>query len=200
MNAVIQKSEYWNGGWMDSTEKASYVGTNYHDFYTYVLYFTAPEFQGISKAVNVELGMTAGGDVKTPTLRWALCTSGANKALYVDTYAEVTDEYQVASGVFTTGKLSSVSSGQTIGIQTSMLKAGQEYVLFVWGYAPPSDPEWAKVMSISNHEVSVEVIGGIVRVSIGGEIRVGTPVVKHEGQIHACMVGVIRNGEFSPGT
>ena len=199
MKAVILRSEFWNGGWINSTDRTSYVGTNYNDYYTYAMHFTAPEFIGISKSVDVLLGMTSGGDNKTPTLRWALCTSDANKALYVDNHEEVTDEYQIASGIFATGKLSSIVSYQQFSIRTDKVKPLQEYTLFIWGYAPPSAPEWADILATPYHTVSVETIGGIVHLVINGAVRIGTPVVKHGGEIRGCMAGAIRNGKFRPG-
>ena len=138
--SIIAHNRAHGTGWVGyATDTTGYAGSNYSEYNTYLLKFTTPAFVGVSESVAIKLGIVKNaGD--PPTLRYALCTSDANKASYCNTYSAVSDAYQIETGTKTFEGLSSGVTYHTITIPTAKLKPSTTYYLFLWAYTPTSNP------------------------------------------------------------
>ena len=170
LKGSIVSQNYYSGGWVGYRNTSAYAGTNQSAYYPYILKFTTPDFLGASESVTFTLGMTKGTGA-TPTLRYALCTSDANKTNYQDTNAAVTDANQIAAGTFKTGTLSTAVTLQTLSISTAKLEPSKTYYLFLWGYASQSSPAWVTVNDTSYHAVSVAYNSGLARIGDGSNMN-----------------------------
>jgi hypothetical protein len=162
-NGTVLGQKFWNGGWVPDDgyqNDAAYAGTNYNYWYPYILKFTAPELVGASEKVEMTL-YVGDGNGASPTLRWALCSSDANKDLYRDTNGDVADPYQLASGTVTMENVAS-NNYQTITVKTSKIRSGETYYLFLWGYASPDNPQWITVYGANNHTAVIYGASGSV--------------------------------------
>lgn len=125
-------------------------------YYATLTKFKTPSFSGTSS--NISLLMYIVGVLgNSPTLRYALCTSDVNKGSYVNTYSAVSDPYQVASGTVTFTNISpSANNYETISIDTSGVKGGETYYLYLWASTPTSNPSFVSVQG-SNYHRSITV-------------------------------------------
>ena len=198
----IVGQRYWNGSWHGYRVNAAYAGTNVERYYPYILKFTVPEFAGVS--LSVAFALACNGDANyegagaSPTLRWALCDSEENYEMYRDTHSEVADSHQMASGTVTIENVAT-SKLLELTINTSQVKSGVTYYLFLWGHAAPENPEWITISATDYHTVTLNSVAGAVRVKIVGTVSSCMVVVKTGGALKTCMVGIIQNGKFCPG-
>ena len=155
-------------GWTAYSTNAAYAGASSSNQYVYLLKFTTPAFKGNSSKITFNLAVgkqsaTAG------TLRYAVCTSDANKFSYNNTTSAVTDSNALKSGTFSYSGLTSGVNTISFTVATNGLKSEQTYYLFIWGSSSTSD--WVTVYAIDSnnwHSISLEYNeGGLVYIANG---------------------------------
>lgn len=116
----------------NAAKYAGYAGGS--SYYAYVLKFTTPDFLGVSEslAFSLLLNQGMGTDV---TLRYALCTSDANKNDYCGTKTAVSDSYQITTGTTKLNDMSSTVVRHTVNVSTAKLKPETTYYLILWAYS-----------------------------------------------------------------
>lgn len=117
-----------------STKNAAFGGYTGGKYYVYVLKFTIPNFNGLSKTMNFDMYINNQSGQKTANLRYAICDSDENAKNYMGTASGVSDPHQKASGVISIQDLSGTTKKHTIEINTTNLKTGGTYYLFLWSY------------------------------------------------------------------
>lgn len=198
---IVLGQKHWNGNWepkegYEST-KTDYAGSNYNYYYPFILKFQAPAFLGVSQALDITLNVSKGNS-NTTRLRWALCDSDENLEMYRGTNGEVADSHQLVTGIVTMENMAS-DVYRSIHIETTKVRSGGTYYLFLWGYAPQTAPEYIKVRAPAGHTITLSIVSGIVHVKVNGKVISCMPIVKTGGKLMACMAGSIKNGKFSPG-
>ena len=173
--------------WVYSTGDSAYAGATGGTVYgVTVLRFDVPAFSGLSEAVDVALISYTGLGTDV-TLRWALCTSDANRELYMKTTEEVADSYQVGSGTISIPDVTSTSEARKFQVPTTKIKGGNTYYLFLWAYNQTGLSIRAASSGWGEHSVSVGYNLGVVRlkdkrymvyVKLGGVARQMIPYVK----------------------
>ncbi len=171
------------------TASSAYVGYGSSTvFYPYALKFTAPEFVGVSSAVEFSLSMYGGyrnGNTSSSVnLRWALCASDSNINSY-NTAGTVPDANQIVSGTVTFDGLSSSTSAiKTLNIPTTALNSGGTYYLILWGNNSGGySGDTATMNAASKHSAvldSSDAISGVVRIDTGSGWVTATPYI-HNG-------------------
>lgn len=156
-----------------STTQAAYAGWSYSTYYPYILKITTPDFSGISSALVFSLSILRGKrDWSYSTecgLQWALCASDANFAMYDDTWAEVVEDNQLATGTITFDSLTDAYTAQTLTIPATGLQSNTSYYLILWAYNPKSqyDMEYCTLNTAANHSVVLECAQGLVYIDNG---------------------------------
>lgn len=117
-----------------STKNPAFGGYTSGKYYVYVLKFTIPNFNGLSKTIKFDMYMNNQSGQKTANLRYAICDSDENAKNYMGTASGVSDPHQKASGVISIQDLSGTTKKHTIEINTTNLKTGGTYYLFLWAY------------------------------------------------------------------
>lgn len=121
----------YNGGWTSYGQVQVYAGYSNSTKYAACINVLTPAFSGKSKSIVFTLrGNTfrpSGGD---PVLRWALCSSDANKQSYVNPGAVTSDQYQIATGTIT---FTDENKDTGLTIETDSLKGETNYYLMLWG-------------------------------------------------------------------
>lgn len=161
-----------------NTTDAAYAGRNELDqYYAYVLKFTTPEFQGVSQNIDVAIWMYNNLNDTTVTLRYALCTSDANKTSYVNTSEIVSDTNQIATGTVTFDELALsldalaiAKKSQTFSIETEKVESNKTYYLFLWAF--DSEDTGVEIISATSdyyggHSVSIGYNSGIIYIDNG---------------------------------
>lgn len=166
--ATIVGQSCYNYGWHIYKDTAMYAGKTESYYYPYVLQFTTPKFVGTSESLAVTLGASKGYG-NPVTLRYAICTSDANRGSYLGTYDPVTDTNQIVTGTWTMSDLESSSKPYSIDIATNKLKASTTYYLFLWGYDASS--MWVIVSKIANHTVTLNYNDGLVYIYDGSSFK-----------------------------
>ena len=123
-----------NGAW--ATENSSaYAGSATGYYYTTKITFKTPSFSGTPGSITFKLAMSqfVGTSVN---LRYAICSSDANKASYCNTFSAVSDANLIIAGTanitgLTTG-LSASELYKEITINASELASNKTYYLFLW--------------------------------------------------------------------
>lgn len=131
VTGVIEGQAYSYTTLGDYANKSGYAGYSGSSYYTNAIKFTTPDFVGASESIEIGLIMRTGVGASA-TLRYAVCTSDANKAAYMSTTDDVTDENQIATGTVTFEDLKSDSQKRTFTIATSKIKPNATYYLFLW--------------------------------------------------------------------
>lgn len=116
-----------------SVSPACYAGYNNYNYYAYVLKFTTPTFAGASESINFNFWMYKGVGT-TVRLRYAICSSDANKTLYCETSSAVTDSYQITTGTVSFSNMTTTTESRTLTVSTTGLQSNQTYYLILWAY------------------------------------------------------------------
>lgn len=158
---IMQASN--GNSWAYTTGEAIYAGATGGTVYgVAILRFDVPAFAGVSESLDVALisyiGM--GADV---TLRWALCTSDANRELYMKTTEEVADDNQIGSGTVTIPDVTSTSVARKFQVPATKIKGGNTYYLFLWAYNQTGLSIRAASSDWGEHSVSIGYNLGVFR-------------------------------------
>lgn len=141
-----------------STSNADYAGYNGSAYYGYVLKFAVGALPGTSVGVDVKLRMYQGIGTNA-TMRYALCTSDANKANYVGVSGAVEDVHQIAAGTVTFENLTKDRAVSSIIIDTDRIASNTEYYLFLWADGQTGITVEAVTNGWGDHAVAVRVNG-----------------------------------------
>ena len=100
--------------------------------YTTIIKFKTPSFSGKTSKLTVTFptqNISGYYNSQWPDIRYALCTSDANKQKYRDTTSAVSDTYQLLSGY------KEIAAGNTVTLtfETSALQPNTHYYVFIWG-------------------------------------------------------------------
>lgn len=114
-------------------KNAAYAGYNGTAYYAYILKFTTPAFTGASEGVSFGIWMNQGWGTDV-TLRYAICSSDANKNSYCGTTGAVSDSNQITSGTVSLKGMSSTQEKRTVTVTTAKLKQNTTYYLILWAY------------------------------------------------------------------
>lgn len=162
---------YSTDGWVYGTDNRSYAGfAGGVQYAVSILRFDAPAIPGTVKNLNVSLIMTKGinSDV---TLRWALCTSDANREKYRSTYGEVADENQIASGTIHIEGLTGTGETRLFDIPVENIGKGTWY-LILWAGDEGGGIFLEPVSSDKgNYSVSIICTGGILWIKTAGGVK-----------------------------
>lgn len=122
-----------SGAFGDYGISHAYAGANSSNYYVGIIKFETPAFTGRFERLDISLYVKSQYHANIK-LRYALCSSDANKLNYRQTYGEVDDEYQIASGIFSmTGMSTSAWKNYDLTIEPSTMNPGTEYYLIFWG-------------------------------------------------------------------
>lgn len=122
-----------SGSFGDYKVAASYAGANSSNWYVNAMKITTPEFSGKFQQLDLSLYIKSNYHANI-NLRYALCTSDANKLDYRKTYNEVEDEYQIASGILSmTGLSTSTYKHFSLTLEPETMQSGTDYYLIFWG-------------------------------------------------------------------
>ena len=135
----------------------------------YVLRFDIPEFKGMSESLEIEL-VCSSGVGENAQLRYALCTSDANRGLYQNTQGNVSDSNQIATGTVTFSGMSSNVVKRSFKVPTTKVKAGIWY-LFLWAYNETGLSIRAVNSDWGNHSVTLNYNIGVVRIKTASGVK-----------------------------
>lgn len=167
---IVSHNRSHGSAWVGyNTTDYGYAGSNYSEYNTYILKFTVPEFVGVSESVAISLSMVQSSGGASVTLRYALCTSDANKDKYCDTYSAVSDTYQVKSGTIALTDLVTSGSYKTITIDTSKVSSNSTYYLVLWAYTSTSDPNHVQFprLDLTTPSITLNYNTGLVYIDNG---------------------------------
>ncbi len=132
-NCTLVGQTYNNSAWGSyNPGQACWAGNDQGDSYTTIIKFTTPSFSGRSTRLTVSFPtkhISGYYNSQWPDIRYALCSSDANKAAYRNTTSAVSDPYQIASGY----KEITAGDPVTLTFDTSVLKANTSYYVYIWG-------------------------------------------------------------------
>lgn len=147
--AIIGQSHRSNG-YSNGVAYAGYFDSLYYD---YVMKFELPSFTGISDSITFNIKMY-NSDYTTSTLRYAICTSDANRSLYKNHgNAVYDDEYQIVSGVVTFENVNQ-DTVKSFTVMTGGLIPSETHYLFLWSYAASTLMN-VSIRDISQHTISI---------------------------------------------
>lgn len=166
---------YTVAGWHSYKSAAMYAGktnttANGTKYFPYMLKFKTPDFIGASESLTITYYAVkvSGTD---PTLRWALCSSDANKVSYYGTAGAVADTYRLASGKVNHTNISSAKKAFTINISIKTLQPSTTYYLYLWGGDTTTASTLITVSATSNHTVTLAYNAGLVYIDNGGSLE-----------------------------
>lgn len=140
--------------WTIYASYEAYAGYGAGYYYVYILKFETPSFSGISEKIAINFkAINANTSTTTASIRYALCTSDANKDNYKYTNGAVTDSYQIASGTISVSCSSTTGTSNTLSINTSSLSSNTTYYLYFWANGPGISS--FRVGTTNNHSVSL---------------------------------------------
>lgn len=171
LTATDLMQAYSVNSWAYTDWDAAYAGYANASLTTAALLrFSIPSFTGLSEALNVTLvcKQGVGSDV---TLRWAICTSDANKSLYENTKAAVSDSYQIASGTVTVSDMSTSTVTRTLTLATTKITGGKTYYLFLWGYNSTGLSIWGVSTAYGDHSITLGYNVGVVRIKTSSGVK-----------------------------
>ena len=159
-------------GWTSYSTNAAYAGYSSSNKYVYLLKFTTPAFSGDSVGLTFNLGVEKVA-VNSGTLRYAICSSDANKFSYNNTTGAVSDSNAIKTGTFAYSNLTSNVNTVSFTVSTSGLKGGQTYYLFIWSYSTTSSSIIIHAIDSNNyHSISIEYNeGGYVYIANGSKFE-----------------------------
>lgn len=164
---IVAQTGY-NGGWNSYGSAAMYAGKESGVYYPYILKFTTPDFVGVSEKITIHLGVIKGYH-DSPTLRYSVCTSDANRDKYINTYSNVSDSYKIANGTITMSGISTSMKTFSVSFYTTELQPNTTYYLYLYGYASYS--MWVTIMETSNHSIWVGWNAGLVYIDNGSSLE-----------------------------
>lgn len=161
-------------------------------YYAYVQKFTTPAFIGASESVSFEiiLRIAIGTDV---TLRYALCTSDANKDLYVGVKTDVLDPNQVTKGIITWNGVGSEGETRSIVAHTSALRGDTTYYLMVWAYDGTGVSIMAPSSVWGDFSTTLGYNSGLVWIDTG-ETSVASQVYIDDGTDYSLYIPYLDTG------
>ena len=179
-----------DGSWNDqSSDKSGYAGAYGEGYYTSCLKLRTPKFAGVSERIMFQVRLYNIGPNDTK-LRWALCSSDANKGKYTGDwsnriYSEVEDKYQLAQGTVEWADIELTENPmRELIVETNALKPETDYFLFLWSYySKDSISTTVRVAAAAEHSAVVEYKAGLIQ-------------VKHNGAEISCVVDVVSGGEW----
>ena len=135
VSCTIVGHAYAYGSIGDYNQNVAYAGcaygAEYYAYYGYVQKFTIGDFLGASESINFTMLMSIGIGTDV-TLRYALCSSDANKNSYVGTKNAVVDQNQIVNGTFSLAGLSASVEARTITVPVTGLQPNTTYYLMLW--------------------------------------------------------------------
>ena len=145
---------YASTGWMSTMQ--GFIGRNGTYNYSYIVTFKTP---GSTNDVTEKLVFkwwvaSAGSTISSETYRYAIASSTSNKGSYANATGTVSDSYQLVQGKFTWNNILAASGSanyQTLTINTTALKGGTTYYLYLW----PSKQGGISVLQQQNYSLSV---------------------------------------------
>lgn len=163
--AQASSRDEWAGYSTTEVAYAGYAGGVRYD--ATILRFDIPAIPDASKDLNVGIAVYNGLGAN-PTLRYAICTSDANRESYRSTTAAVSDPNQVAAGTITLNDVGSTAAKKEFSIQDVNLEGGKTYYLILWA----SEKTGVFISAVSSgHFITVAYNGGTVRLKVNGEIK-----------------------------
>ncbi len=183
---------YSSNNWAYNTGDNAYAGFAGGTLYgVTILRFTVPDFSGASEALRVGMAMSSGVG-ENVTLRWALCSSDANRDLYKNTTEEVTDKNRVDGGTVRFEGLSNDVETRSFSLPTKKLKAGTWY-LILWAaentgislkYISSAWGGYSVSLDYNSGCVRIQTADGVKRFSVyNGERKRLRPYIKTESGI-----------------
>ena len=193
---LAQASSY--SSWEYTTTERGYAG--YAGGVRYdatILRFDVPAISGTSKGLNVGVVVdkAIGSDVK---LRYAVCTSDANRESYRSTTGAVSDANQVATGIITLSDLSSTTARKEFSIDVE-LPGGKTYYLILWASEQTGVFVNAESSELGYHSVTVLYNGGVVRLKVNGQVKPYMVFVKVSGSLKQMIPYVKTASGIKPG-
>ena len=146
---------YASTGWMSTMQ--GFVGRNSTYNYSYIVTFKTP---GSTNDVTEKLvfkwwvAAAGGSTISSETYRYAIASSTSNKGSYANATGSVSDSYQLVQGTFTWNNIlaaSGTANYQTLTINTTALKGGTTYYLYLW----PSKQGGISVLQQEKYSLSV---------------------------------------------
>lgn len=160
-------------GWVYGTDKEAFVG--YAGGVRYdaaILRFDAPYVPGASEALDLSLAVRKNGNSNV-RLRWAVCTSDANKEKYRSTTNTVADKNQIASGTILLDNLTDKDTVYTRTFQIPVEGIGKgTWYLILWAYE--SSGAWLEPISTDKGSYGISVVcaaGGVVRAKTADGVK-----------------------------
>lgn len=191
---------YSAGNWEYGTNGTAYVGdTGYGQQYAYALRFDVPAFAGVSEELDVALVCRIGKGTDV-TLRWALCTSDANRGLYAGTTAEVADSNQIAAGTVTIRGVSTAVTTKSFQLPVTKITGGGTYYLILWAYNATGLGIRAVSSSNGSHSVSLGYNVGVLRVKTAKDVKMYGIYVKLNGEVKQCIPYIKTPSGLKPGS
>ena len=160
-------------GWVYGTNKEAFVGYAGGARYdAAILRFDAPYVPGASEALDLSLAVRKSGNSNV-RLRWAVCTSDANKEKYRSTTNTVADKNQIASGTILLDNLTDKDTVYTRTFQIPVEGIGKgTWYLILWAYE--SSGAWLEPISTDKGSYGISVVcaaGGVVRVKTADGVK-----------------------------
>lgn len=136
---IVEQRRAHGSGWTNySKTDIAYAGSNKSskEYNVALIKFTTPKFSSgtVSDRAVFSLWVTKGA-TDSAALRYAICTSDLSRGRYVNTYSEVTDDYQITSGKITLANIQPAGGAATykqIAVETAALQSETTYYLYLW--------------------------------------------------------------------
>lgn len=186
---------YSAANWEYTTWDGAYAGFNGGSLHcAYILRFDVPEFSGFSEELKLEL-VARNGIGTDVALRWAICSSDANRESYHNTTEAVIDENQLDSGIVTFSNMSSTVEKKTVRLKTGKLRTGGTYYLILWATGGTG----MTVRAVSTgHSIAIGYNLGVIRVKTGGAVKAHMAFVKIGGKIRQVIPYVMTADGVKP--
>ena len=184
-NCTVNGAYQGAAGWSGSTNLT--VGTAYwipdglsnyvSDYREVLLTFSTPKFVGVSKYIEFRLPIDVSNYSSPFKARFALCSSDKSKANYRNQIGEVTDEYQIASGltsIIEKFDLTTYTKEIVFTIETNKLRPNTKYYIFFWGNDTSSliNAQFKfNGASYSDYKITLASYGGAIRIDNGSEFE-----------------------------
>ena len=189
---VIVGQCYYNGTWKEYSAAQAYVGKDGSSYYPYILKFTTPSFSGASESVNFVFSLTKGVETYID-VQYALCSSDNNKNSYVGKYGDVTDSYKIVSGKMQFSGLSTQATSGSLAINTSELKPGTTYYLYLW--TQTSSSSYATINNTSLMNITLNYNQGLVYICDDKKNSVPYQAYVYNGKDWDALIPYIYDGK-----
>lgn len=195
---LTQASSYSEWAGYSTTERAyaGYAGGVRYD--AAIFRFDVPAlskgFKGLSVRIAVYNGLGT-----NPKLRYAICTSDANRESYRSTTGAVSDPNQIATGTITLSGVGSTASMKEFSIQDVNLEGGKTYYLILWAAETTGVFISAVNSELGNHSVSVSYDGGVVWLKANGQVKPYMVFAKASGSLKQMISYVKTASGVKPG-